>query len=514
MKFFRSLIVVCLAAVWMITPLQTGFAQGDSPEDSPVSDDLLAQFEAIIQSEMAYYHIPGAAVAVIQDGEIVYSQGFGVRSLETGEPFTPQTQFRIGSTTKSMTSLLIAQLVDEGVLDWDTLVTDVYPDFQTGDPDLTAKLTMRDLMSMGTGLESDDMLSLDWGQWTEADVFESIAAQPVAGDYRQHYAYNNEVYASAAYIAAMAAGEAPTLATYIDMIQTRLFDPVAMPSTLITDDRDQLGDNYAESYSFTLLDSITRPVLALPAPIHVVAPAGAVWSTVDDMARYVITQMNGGITPDGTRIVSEANLAETWVPQVVVPVADPEFDSMAYAMGWLVGSYEGIPFRYHDGGWDGYRTQMAIFPETQTGLIIFTNHLFGSMFNDALMYAFGIMLTGGDPAPLLTDVRAAFDRNYSSIDQQIKFLPPAEVALNNVEPLLGQYEQGWTVEWREDDGLLRITRPNWEFVLRPLPGEEQGYLVASGAAVGTVIQFVIEGDQVTMNLDMGDGEVGTFGKIE
>jgi CubicO group peptidase (beta-lactamase class C family) len=151
MKLFRSFVAGFVLVVWVALPLRVGFAQADPP----VSDEMLAQFEALVQSEMAYQHIPGAAVAVIQDGAVIYSQGFGVRSVATGEPFTPQTQFRIGSTTKSMTSLMIAQLVDEGVLDWETPVVEIYPDFQTSDPDLTAALTVRDLMSMGTGLEPD-----------------------------------------------------------------------------------------------------------------------------------------------------------------------------------------------------------------------------------------------------------------------------------------------------------------------------------------------------------------------
>ncbi|MBI5959998.1 MAG: beta-lactamase family protein, partial [Chloroflexi bacterium] len=141
MKITRYLIVGLLLTLWIALPLRSGLAQ----DSTPTSADLLTQFEALIQSEMAYYHIPGAAVAVIQDGEVIYSQGFGSRNVATGDPFTPQTQFRIGSTTKSMTSLLVAQLVDEGKLSWDTPVTEIYPDFQTSDPELTAQLTLRDL---------------------------------------------------------------------------------------------------------------------------------------------------------------------------------------------------------------------------------------------------------------------------------------------------------------------------------------------------------------------------------
>ena len=507
MKVSRLLIAGLLAAVWIALPLQAALAQ----DASPVSGELLARFEAIIRSEMAHYHIPGAAVAVIQEGEVVYSQGFGVRNVATGEPFTPQTQFSVGSTTKSMTSLVIAQLVDEGVLSWDTPVVELYPAFKTSDPGLTARLTVRDLMSMGTGLEPDAMKSLAWGEATEADVFSAIATMQIAGEYRQHYAYNNEVYASAAYVAAMAAGQEPTLAVYEQLMQARLFEPAGMTSTLITDDASLLDANHSLSYSFTLIDAIAEPDLALRAPIHVVAPAGGAWSTLEDMSRYVITQMNGGITPDGARIVSAANLATTWEPQVTMPANGPGIERLSYGMGWVIGSYEGVPFRYHDGGWAGYRTMMAIFPDSQTGLIIFANHVFGDLATYALTYSFAELLEGRDPAALLDEFRALFAESFGSIEAQLASFPPPEVKAEEVNPLLGRYEQGWTVELR-DDSRLWLVRPNWEFVLRPLPGGKL-YVVASGGALGAVVQFTLEGDQETMSVGFGDRQ-WSFAKIE
>jgi CubicO group peptidase (beta-lactamase class C family) len=113
----------------ILVNLVAGTPRPTLAETNPqITDPMLANFEGIIQSEMEYFHIPGAAVAVIQDGQVVYSQGFGVRNVETSEPLTPQTRFRIGSTTKSMTSMLVAQLVDEGLLSWDTPITDIFPD--------------------------------------------------------------------------------------------------------------------------------------------------------------------------------------------------------------------------------------------------------------------------------------------------------------------------------------------------------------------------------------------------
>jgi len=479
-------------------------------EPPRVTEDVLADFEAIVESEMEYYHIPGMAVAIVEGSEIVYANGFGVRSLETGEPFTPQTQFRIGSTTKSMTSMLVAQLVDEGLLDWDTPVTDIYPDFQTADPELTAKLTVGDLMGMGTGLESDGWRALDWGGWTPDDLFAAVAEQGVAGEYHEHYAYNNEVYASAGYVAAMAAGLEPTLDNYKTLMQERIFDPIGMSSTIITDDTSALGDNVASSYELTLKGGVENPSLAAAVPIHIIAPAGGVWASAEDMAKYVITQLNGGITPDGTQIVSKENLAQTWEPGVSVPVDIEGVEDAAYAMGWLVETYQDIPIRYHDGGWEGYRTQMSVFPEANVGLVIFTNHIYGDISNPALMYAF-VQLLYGLEVTATSEARAVFDESFGSLDAQIALLPPPEVELADVEPLLGEYEMGWTVELHEDNTLWAV-HGVWQFMLYPIPLPNT-YIVGNSVGIGTMVEFKVDGDQVSFTLEAPEQPVIELHKI-
>jgi CubicO group peptidase (beta-lactamase class C family) len=279
----------------------------------------------------------------------------------------------------------------------------------------------------------------------------------------------------------------------------------------VLDDPDELGDNVAASYSFTLLGDITAPDPVRDAPINVIAPAGGMWSTLDDMARYVITQMNGGVTPDGARIVSEAALAATWRPQVDIPAEIPCFEGVSYGMGWVTGTYNGTPLRFHDGGWAGYRTAMAIFPDTQTGLIIFANHSLGDSFNYGLMFTFAEMLNDRDPSPLLDELNTRFETNFGNLDAQLAQLPPPEVERADVEPLLGRYERGWSVELRDDD-LLWLVHPGWAFALRPLP-RDNAYLIASGTVAGATVQFIPGGDAVATRVEIG-GDTLTFAKTE
>ena len=234
--------------------------------------------------------------------------------------------------------MLAAQWVDEGVLTWDTPVTEIYPDFQTSNAELTNRLTFRDLLGMATGLVDNNLALFSWGQWTMNHLLASIAAMPIGGEYGEFYHYNNEVYASATYLALFAAGREPTLENYASVMQERIFAPIGMKA-LITDDVADLGDNYATSYQVNAVRELEDPEACPVGPTGFLAPAGGVWTSVNDMARYLITQANGGITPDGTRIVSAENLAVTWEPGV-------DMGGSFYGMGWVLQDFEGVAIRW------------------------------------------------------------------------------------------------------------------------------------------------------------------------
>lgn len=498
------LLSVSLARVPTLTVAQ------DMPQ---VTDELLASFTSLIESEMAYFHIPGMAATVVADGEIVYAQGFGVRDLESGAPFTPETRFRIGSTTKSMTALIVAQLVDEGLLSWDTLVTDILPDFATVDPALTATMTVRDLMSMATSLESDALQGFNWGEWSVSDLLGAVAGQRQVGTYRQHYAYNNEVYALAGYAAVAAAGEVPSLGAYTALVQERVFDPIGMASSIITDDTGQLGDNFAQPHSIPLIDETLTLARTINPPIAVVAPAGGVWSTVGDMGRYLITQMNGGVTPDGQRIVSAESLAETWIPGAAIPsdALPLPLENMAYGMGWVTLSYQGIPVRYHYGGWTGYFTQMIVFPDANVGLILFANSTTGALSNEALAYGFGELLYGLEPQ-VVEVVHSLYNATRVQIGMARTMIPETTLDAETAAPLLGEYDGGWSVTLR-DDSTLWLLQSGWEFQVVSFPvAGENAFLVVNNGAEGTLVIFDMESDPAAMVIQLPDEEA-RFNKL-
>ncbi len=475
-------------------------------------DERLTQFEQIIQDEMAYYQIPGVAVAVISGDEVIYAQGFGWRNVEEELPFTTETRFRIGSTTKSMTSLLIAQLVDEGVLTWDTPVTDILPDFATADPDLTAQITVRDLMGMATGLVSSTLDGFDWGNWDSEQLLSAIAAQTINGEFRNSHNYNNEVYALAGYVGAVASGLEPTLASYQTLMQARLFDPIGMASAIITDDHSALGDNFAEPYEPDLLAEADANTRMNDAPIALVAPAGGVWVNIEDMAKYVITQMNGGVTPEGERIVSAENLAATWAPGASLGLeAVPGYEDARYGMGWVTQTYRGVSMRHHNGGWTGYMTQMSIFPDNDTAILVFSNSLFGGQLNDTLAFSFAELWNGLD-LQAAAQRRVDFEAIRTQIEQ-IRSLAEGEIDAETAAPLLGTYTDNWVVEYHEDDSSLWLTHGAWAFRLVYVPVLGQ-YMVVNNGALGVAVDFDTTSDPVSLVISAGETEAYTLERVE
>src|SRR4051794_11079695 len=176
-----------------------------------LSDATLRDFTADVEAAMQTFHLPGAAIALVQGNEIVFNRGFGMRNLASGEPVTPRTRFRIGSITKSMTALLLATLVDEGVFGWDDRAVDLWPAFQAPTPELTRTLRLRDLLGMGSGIaESSDLtvaaveFFMSAGTVSAGDVLRSISALPVIAPPDTTFSYNNSLYAAAVYLGLLA----------------------------------------------------------------------------------------------------------------------------------------------------------------------------------------------------------------------------------------------------------------------------------------------------------------------
>lgn len=381
----RSMVIALL-----ILPVFPSHAQD---ERGLVTDDVLTEFAAYVEDSLVRWHIPGAAVAVIQDGEIVYAEGFGVRELGKDDPVTPDTVFIMGSMTKSVTDLMLASLVDDGTITWDTRVVDIWPDFELADPEVTSSVTVRDLLSMRAGLREDDSLWQGKGLSAE-ELLAAMAKDPLAGQPGETFFYDNMGIAAAAYLGVLASGgEYGSLFNgYSELMQSRVFDPIGMTGATVDLDLDMLRAKSHANLSWPHQWSETGELA--PANVFMegsvaqegIIPAGGMMASANDVARYLITLLSGGLSPDGNRVVSTEALAETWAPQIDIGVEQftdrvlfpssfvlSDDSQVGYGMGWFVGSYHGVEVLTDPGDERGYTNIMALLPEIGTGIVIFTN---------------------------------------------------------------------------------------------------------------------------------------------
>lgn len=498
-----------ISSGFKITALEEEDLTGVEPQ--PLTDELLAEFEAYVAEKMEQLEVPGAAVAIVHEGELVYANGFGVRDLDTQEPVAPETRMMIGSTTKSMTTMHMAQLVDAGIMDWDTPVVDVLPTFEVADPQVTQEITMRNMVCACTGVPRRDF---EWlfnaSHLSAEDIIGSLADFEFFTDFGEAFQYSNQMVAAAGYIAAHAAGgEYGNLYdAYVDQMQTSVFDPIGMPSTTFSFDEVVASGNYATPYGATLLGDTVELPLAYEAVLVPLAPAGSLWSDVLDMANYLITELNQGVAPDGARVVSAENLAVTWEPQIEIT------SDASYGLGWIVEDYDGIRVLSHAGNTFGFTSELAFVPSLNLGISVLTNQR-GSLLNGIVRTRLLELVFDQEPQvdSLLTFVLERREQSRAELRDKLQATIDREaVALHlgaYTHPVLGDVTLGW-----EGDALT-LSAGEFESQIRAtLDDEEVKYMTFTPPIEGLPVKFgQDEAGNPTLTLGAGVIEY-TFEKVE
>lgn len=468
------------------------------PEAGPLTPELLAEFETFIETSRQRFRIPGAAVVMVHGDQIIFAKGFGVRELGQPDPVTPETVFPVASTTKAMTSMLVATLVDEGKLSWDQPVVEIWPDFKLSDPEVTPQIRVRNLLNMSSGVPRVDLV---WSgaELTAEQIMTSLADLPVVTPPGQVYHYNNQIVATGGYVAGLAAGGqfGNLQQDYVDLLQTRIFDPIGMSSASTSIEAVLAQPNHITPHDFNLAGEVI-PTHFHPDPD--ITPAGGVNASALDMARFVMTQLGKGVAPDGTRVVSEKNLAETWQPVVQVT------KTLSYGMGWFIEDYQGIKMIWHDGDVLGSKALMAFIPEANVGLVVLTNRLISTGFSYSLRYHLLEAIYG-----LEFNQEVQYGANWDTFNEAIAKLRAQLNPLvdpNLVAPYLGSYEGNWRVELREDNTLWAIRGP-YEWHLLKAEGENE-YIIDNGFGLATPLKFIIDDSGVTMTFTLNSGEIGTY----
>lgn len=355
-------------ALWTFKPQgmhEESFA-GKTPR--PIDEGRARELDAFIEQARAKLDVPGAAVAVVAGGKVVYEKGFGVRALGKSEPVTPATLFMMGSITKSMTTMMEATLVDAGKLSWDTPVTKLLPAFALGSADTTSRLVLWHTACACTGMPRRDMEMLfEYGQVTPEERIASMSTMTPTTGFGETFQYSNLMVAAGGYAAAHSVEPKRSYNDAYDAVMhANIFGPIGMKSTTLSIAAARRAE-HAMPHGEAIDGTVHPFPLAVEEFVTPVRPAGASWSNLHDMERYVLTEMAKGVTPEGKRVISEANLLERRKPRV----RSGELES--YGLGLSVGTFRDLPVVEHDGGTFGFTTMMFMLPEQGIAILSLTN---------------------------------------------------------------------------------------------------------------------------------------------
>jgi len=460
---------------------------GSVPTPALAGGKNWAEFDRLVRAEFRREQLVGAAVAVVRGDRVLHRLALGERELQAGRPVSPRTHFLVASTTKSMSSLLAATYVDQGVIGWDQPAVDAWPGFRAPTPELTRTLRVRDLLGMGTGLDEPPALSaLHEGYPTAEQLLQSVVNLPVVAPPGTRWIYNNTVYAAGGYLPLLAAGVRPAdvAAAYVDAMRTRVFGPAGIAETRIADDPRGLVADYTRGNG---VDIFGATAALSYGPVGSYAPAGGALSTLDDMASYVRLQLRGGRSISGRRVVSAANLAECWRPHIAVPtdpVLDPDAASAGYAMGWISERFrDGTRLVWHNGAIDGFTAYVGFLPERDLGIVVLNSmnpeptglFLYLYVLNLILGTEFGI--NKGVP-PKVSAAAAGARRALVDKGRTVRPVDP-----RRVQPWLGYYEGGYLLALEKSRLVLHLQ--SRRFDLRWVKGDS--YLMADGLMPGATV---------------------------
>jgi CubicO group peptidase (beta-lactamase class C family) len=399
----------------------------------PFDDAAKGELETFITQNLEPSKIPGAVVAIVQNGEVVYQGAFGVKELGKEDPMTIDTNMMIGSTGKSLTTMMMGTLVDDGKMTWDTPAQEIFPAFAVKDPELSKTITMRNLVCACTGVpRRDNEMLFNANELSAEDIVASLSSFEFFTDFGEAFQYSNQMVGTGGYLAAIAGGAEPTnlLVGYEKVLQEQVLDPIGMKDTTFSFDKVVERGNYALPHGYAI--SGERLPLALDQEkfLTLVAPAGAHWSTAPDMARYMVTELNKGMSPEGKQVVSEENLLETWKPQV------PVDDTTTYGLGWFVSEYKGIQLIEHGGNTFGFTSSFGFLPEKQLGVLVLTNAQYSNGFNEGVRARVFELLF--DQA---SEVQASLDFGYEQEKKTLADIQADQVELDieTVTPFVGTY---------------------------------------------------------------------------
>ena len=346
---------------------------------NPLDQARIAEVVRFLAQGEKVTGVPGVALGLVQDGKVVFADGLGTKELGTSNKPDADTLFMIASNTKAMTTLLLARLVDEHRMTWQTPVTTLLPTFRLGDAETTRSVLVKHLICACTGMPRQD---LEWifqyGNITPESSLSLLGTMQPTSKFGELFQYSNLMATAAGYTGAYVLFPQMELgAAYDRAMQSYVFDPLQMSATTF-DAKRALASNHATAHSPNVDGKTAKSLTAINDAVIPLRPAGGAWSSVHDMLKYISMELAEGKLPDGKTYISKEPLLERRAPQVYIGKDE------SYGMGLEVDTTYGVPVVHHGGDLVGYHSDMMWLPQQNVGAVILTDGDPGWLLRDNL----------------------------------------------------------------------------------------------------------------------------------
>ncbi len=451
-----SLSLCLLAAAPALPAADAVRATSASTADNAIDAQRLAALDARIEAVRQQFDVPGIAIAIVLDGEVVIERGYGLREIGKPGPVDAHTLFAIASNTKAFTATALQLLAEDGKLDMDDRVIDHLPWFRMGDAYVTREMRIRDLLAHRSGLSlgAGDLLFWPPSDYSSREVVERLAHVPVTGQFRGQYAYDNVLYAVAQLVIEEASGM-----TFKAFLQTRIFNPLGMSETRHNADQLLPGDKVATGHAKPDFGNTLVSVGTLSW--ENVAGAGGLYSSVHDLSKWMKVQLAGGVISgageNAVRLFPAKRQRQMWTMLTPIPVSTPSVPELApmmpnflgYGEGWMLSDYRGEKLVWHTGGWPGQVSRLTLVPGKKLGIVVLTNQEVGAAFNAVTYEALDVML-GREAYDWIDAYGKAVAKADAGADDSWAKLQAARDAKSKPSLPLARYAGTWRDPWYGD----------------------------------------------------------------
>lgn len=390
--------------------------------------------DTIVQ-RMDEWKIPGMAVTIVRGDSTLFQSSYGFADVGRAIPVTNHTLFAIGSCTKFFTATGLSVLADQGKMDFFAPVINYYPELMLADTVLRNEITVRDILSHRTGLESGDYI---WygSDYTRQEVLDRLVHLRKLARIRDAFIYNNMMYTLAGTLIERQSG-----VPYEVFLKQQIFDPIQLNNTRFELPRDK--SIVALPYTY-----VGQTYTQLPMPrLKGVEPAGGIWSNIDDLSKWLKFHLSTGHV-DTVSILSEAQLTLLKKP-VHFTGQNMRADETAfksYGLGVGFSAYKGYRVMYHTGVAGGYTAIFAFLPEENIGIAILTNtdtYLFGLM-NNLFDKTLGLPMSDWNSAIVAAYAEQRMENEQEAMEQAEKIKNAAVV--KDTKKYTGVYQHAFKKE--------------------------------------------------------------------